>query len=355
MSEQPSKYKRRERPSFIWPLILITIGIVFLLSNLGIFRGDIWENIWQFWPVILIAIGLDSLFRRNEIAGPVFMIGLGLVFQLSNLGVIGWGTWDVLWRLWPILLVAVGLEIIIGRRNLWLSILSVILILVVLGGVVWFIGPGPVSGESLVGNRVDQSLGDIQQAEIIISPAIGELNVVAMKDPSVLIRGEISTGKNQQVYTDYEISGMTGYFEINSLSAIYFPSSVGWNWDLSLTDALPLDVELNMGAGDLNADFSNLTLTGLDVNQGVGEVTVVLPAQGSYSVDISQAIGSMVVEIPQSVGVRIEFSKAISSLSMPAGFDQRGDFYYSTNYDGADNKVEIEISQAIGSILLQYK
>ncbi|KPL07773.1 hypothetical protein AMJ86_02895 [bacterium SM23_57] len=355
MSEQFPKYRRRDRPSFIWPILLITVGVVFLLSNLGVLGGDMWENIWRFWPVIFIAIGLDSLFRRNEIAGPIFMVGLGLIFLLSSLDVIGWGTWDTLWRLWPILLVSIGLEIIIGRRSLWVSIVSVVLILVVLGGVVWLFGPQPIKGEGLVGNQVEQSLEDIQQADIIISPAIGDLDVVALQDPGILISGDVITGKNQKVFTDYEISGTTGYYEITSKSTVSFPGSYSWNWDLSLTNAIPLGVELKMGAGDMNADLSSLTLSGLEISQGVGEMTVTLASKGTYSVDVNQAIGKVVIEVPREAGVRIEFSRAISSLSMPSGFEQRGDFYYSDNYDQADNKIDVDVSQAIGSISVRYE
>lgn len=353
MSEQLPKFRRKDRPSFIWPIILITVGVVFLLSNLGFLGDDVWENIWRFWPIIFIAIGIDSLLRRNEIAGPVFMVGLGIVFLLSSLRVIGWGTWDILWRLWPILLVSIGLEIIIGRRSLWISIVSVVLILVVLWGVVWFLGPGPVRGESFVGNRVEQTLDDIQQAEIVISPAVGDLDVISMRDPFVLISGDISTGKNQSVFTDFEVSGNTGYFEINSTSGVNFPGSTSWNWNLSLTNEIPLDVELNMGAGDLNADLSGLKITNLKIGQGVGEISVILSPTSDYSVDINQAIGSIIVEIPKNTGIRFEFSKAISSLNIPKEFEQRGNFYYSANYDQSEFKIDVDISQAIGSITIK--
>jgi hypothetical protein len=186
MSEYTTKPKRKSRRSFIWPIILITIGLVFLLSNLGLLGENVWDNIWRLWPVIFIAIGLDSLFRRNEIAGPVFMIGLGLIFLLSSLRLIGWGAWDILWRLWPVLLVSVGLEIIVGRRSLWISILIVLVILAGLGGVIWFYGSGPVAGESMSGNQVNQILGDIDSADVTISPAAGDLNVEALQDSQLL-------------------------------------------------------------------------------------------------------------------------------------------------------------------------
>ena len=162
---------RRERSSFVWPIILIVIGVVFLLDNLGLLGRHLWDNIWQLWPILLVAIGLDSLFRRNEIAGPVFMIGLGVAFLLGTAGLIGWGVWDVLWRFWPLLLVAVGLEIMFGRRSLILSFLSVIVIIVILGGAVWMYGVRPASADRLEGESVQQVLGDIERANIrIVNP-----------------------------------------------------------------------------------------------------------------------------------------------------------------------------------------
>jgi predicted membrane protein len=355
MSEHESRPKRKYRPSFIWPIILIAVGMVFLLSNLGLIEEGVWNNLWRLWPVIFIAIGLDSLFRRNEIVGPVFMISLGTVFLLSSLGLIGWGAWDVLWRLWPVLLVAIGLEIMIGRRSLWVSFTVVFLIVGILGGALWIYGGGAIQGEELTGGNVNQLLEDIIQAEINISPAAGELNIYDLADSTALVKGKVSTTSNQQINIDYHASESTGHFLMDGRSLANFPGTLPWNWDLGLTDQIPLEVDFSMGAGDMNLDLSNLTLTGLDVSQGVGEVTVILADREDYRADISQAVGSIVVELPENVGVSIEISKAISSLSLPSAFEKRGDYYYSTNYDDAQHKIDLEISQAIGSILVRFE
>ncbi len=52
------------RPIF-WPLVLIALGLLWLLSNFGVIAG---VNPWvllQFWPVLLIAIGLDLILRQR--------------------------------------------------------------------------------------------------------------------------------------------------------------------------------------------------------------------------------------------------------------------------------------------------
>ena len=48
-----------------WPLVLITIGVVFLASNLGLISfGELRQWLATWWPLILIAVGVAGLFRR---------------------------------------------------------------------------------------------------------------------------------------------------------------------------------------------------------------------------------------------------------------------------------------------------
>lgn len=48
--------------SLTWGLFVTLLGIVFLIGN---FRPDlrIWANIWRLWPVVLIIAGLNILSR----------------------------------------------------------------------------------------------------------------------------------------------------------------------------------------------------------------------------------------------------------------------------------------------------
>jgi uncharacterized integral membrane protein len=45
--------------SLAGPLILITIGTLFLIQNLA--HINIWRVFWRYWPAILIAIGVSKL------------------------------------------------------------------------------------------------------------------------------------------------------------------------------------------------------------------------------------------------------------------------------------------------------
>lgn len=47
-----------------WPVAMITMGLIFLASNLGLLPRDF----WNLWPIILIVVGLGGLLTsdRNE-------------------------------------------------------------------------------------------------------------------------------------------------------------------------------------------------------------------------------------------------------------------------------------------------
>ena len=51
--------------SFFWPIFLIGVGVVLLLSNLNIIESVNFFFLLQLWPVLLIALGLQILFGRS--------------------------------------------------------------------------------------------------------------------------------------------------------------------------------------------------------------------------------------------------------------------------------------------------
>jgi hypothetical protein len=51
------------RRDYIWPVILIVVGIYFLLGNLHLLD---WLHFDQVWPVLLIALGVFLILRRTR-------------------------------------------------------------------------------------------------------------------------------------------------------------------------------------------------------------------------------------------------------------------------------------------------
>ena len=136
----PHRRWRSYTPSLVWPGILITIGIVLLLKNIGSLNTDSWTTILHLWPLLLVALGLEALIRRQGVVAPVFWIVLGVVFLLSELGLANWDAFQIVLKFWPLLLIAIGLDIILPRRSLWASLSALIILLVIFAGALWIMG-----------------------------------------------------------------------------------------------------------------------------------------------------------------------------------------------------------------------
>jgi uncharacterized integral membrane protein len=48
----------------VWPFVLIGIGLLFLMSNFNVINVD--EVINRWWPLLLIAVGGFMVWRRSE-------------------------------------------------------------------------------------------------------------------------------------------------------------------------------------------------------------------------------------------------------------------------------------------------
>jgi predicted membrane protein len=96
--------------------ILMLIGLIFLLDNLKMIPPKFSLQDW--WPLILILVGLFQLVQSRcffHFSGW-FLIFLGAVFLLTVQHRFGL-EWDNIWRLWPVILILLGISIIFGRHH----------------------------------------------------------------------------------------------------------------------------------------------------------------------------------------------------------------------------------------------
>ncbi len=107
---QARAYRHNPAGGLLIGAIIAGLGVLLLLQNLGIFYFD---EIWQYWPVILIVVGGTRLASAWDLGGRVFggiVMFVGAVFLLRNLGLLHGNVWEYFW---PVILIAVGLGLLI--------------------------------------------------------------------------------------------------------------------------------------------------------------------------------------------------------------------------------------------------
>lgn len=297
---------------------------------------------------------MEGRTRRGGLVGPMILIGLGVVFLLNNLGYLPWSVWATLLRLWPVLLVAAGLDLLIGRRSAWGSLLAGLLALAVLVGSLWFLHT-ETDWRAGQGQEVQQALEGAMQAEVFLNPAVGSVRLDALMGSGSLIEGTVQLSRGERLVREYELEGSTAVFSLSSEGTFVGP--VGWGasslWDLGLSSEVPLRLEVDLGAGDFDLDLTGLTLEELETNLGVGRTVVVLPGTGVYSAAIDGAIGETVVVVPAGLGLRVHLDTGLVGTQLPDGLDCAEDVCTSPGYFSAAHRVDLRVSHAIGSVVIR--
>ena len=101
-----------------WGLILLGLGVVFLLSEQGILPRHLLSSWWMWWPGILTAAGLVRILRprdAGDVAGGITSILLSFWF-FANIQ--HW--WGLSWNTsWPITLMIAGFGIMLRALVSW--------------------------------------------------------------------------------------------------------------------------------------------------------------------------------------------------------------------------------------------
>ncbi len=89
-------------------ILLVVLGALFLADQFHVLSfGQLFA---RWWPALLILSGLLNLLERPaKVFVPVLMIVVGVAIQLSKLGYL---ELSQVWRLWPIVLIAMGVSIL---------------------------------------------------------------------------------------------------------------------------------------------------------------------------------------------------------------------------------------------------
>lgn len=303
------------------------------------------------------SIELERRPQRTGLVGPAVLIAAGALLLLNNLGLLSWGVWAALLRFWPVLLIAVGLDIIVGRRATWISALialAALLALALLAGP-WggwsFHTPAPAASAA-----ISQGLDGARRAAVELAPGVGTLRVSAMAEPDGLIAGTAETYANERLDRTFSVYDGTAFFTLRSEQIQPWQSTGGWDtrsWDLQLNPEVPTRLMIAGGVGRTEADLSKLSLMSLDVDAGVGDVRLTLPATGRLEAQISAGVGEVTVTIPPGMAARITVSGGLGQTRVLGTYDRSGDTYTTPGYATAENRIDLTIEGGVGSVTVK--
>jgi hypothetical protein len=344
-----STRKMSHRRSYFGPILLIAVGLIFLAKNIGLIPGEGWGTIWRLWPILLIVAGVDDLFRRQGVAWPILMIGSGIFLLVNYFGPQTQISWTQIIQLWPILLIAVGIDILFKDQSSGMTVVGILLAVLLLGGAVWLTGQQVTISADY--QQISEALtSEIDSSELSISLDVGELVIGDDGESDRLITGNITPGDALQ---GLDIKGGKGQYHLESRGPDFFPHTA--RWELELNPAILSDIQIQSGVGELVLDIGELDLDALLVNQGVGRIVVQLPDSSARRILIKQGVGEIRVLLPQGSRIAVDAQNGLSKVNFPGGFELEDGYYVTSGTNNSNADLLITVEQGVGLVDFRYR
>lgn len=286
--------------------------------------------------------------------GAIILIIIGVFLLLGNFGIFGPDFWSFLIQFWPLILIAFGLDIVLGRKRREV----VAIVIVILVALLWFVwAVVPHNAQTVAGTQnIMHNLDGARQADITLNSGVATLDVSALDEPGVLVRGTVDKARGERLEDEFRVSGGVARWKLashNSNPLNFIGKRHGGEWRLQLSDRVPLDLTLDTGVGNINLDLSQLNLTRFSLDSGVGSSTITMPSSGQVSAEINGGVGSITVRIPRQMAARIEVDKGLGGLNVSGDYLHEGDTYTSADYGTATNRLDLSIDGGIGGITVK--
>ena len=331
--------------------------------------------------------------RHTSLFGPIVLIVRGghigppLPNRFNLLTELYW--LDVL-RLWPLLLVFLGLNVLsLQAPRPYASLFSgvVALVAVLLFGYVLFNGLAgtPFSSHLAVGNWQTEPIQfgaeDVKTAvyDIVIGPPGADL--YALEDSRDLIAGTITYQDDYQF--DTRVSGSKATIRLapqnRSEEWVFLPDY--WReygetnrWQLGLNGNVPADMTLEAVAGSSQLDLRNLSLDSLTLTANAGDIELLLPGgdydahlitnagsteitlpeNGRHAINLEVNAGSVTLHLPSGMALHVKVDRALGSFSASnAGLHQvegQENVWQTAGYANAQDRLDLTIHLSLGSV-----
>src|SRR5271156_2581795 len=308
----------RQARSLVFPLVLIIVGGLFLYAN---WRPEIdpWRILAMYWPLILIFLGLGKIWDNTRRGSSTQTYSSGL-----TIGVLAF-------------VVVIGVLLWHGRS----------------------FSRGLEASSSMQHTTSTVEAGGVKDVRATVEMPAGELTVsggsARLLDASFDQRQSSGAPK-----VDYDHSGASGVLKISEGGGehtnIVFPGRTERNWNLRFGDDVPLDLKIDMGAGQGNLRLRGVPLTKLELNIGAGRVEVDLTGdrKEDLTANIEGGVGEADIRLPKDVGVIVEASGGIGSLDTD-GLQKDGGSYVNAAYGKSPATIHLKVEGGIGHIILRLE
>ena len=192
-------------------------------------------------------------------------------------------------------------------------------------------------GESqTVTSQIDQ--GDAEEVRTEIQMGAGDLTI--MGGAEALMNAEFTFNVDKlEPRVEFSVTNSVGELKVKPSIRVRFGDLRGClqpenRWDINLNNEVPMDLHVELGAGDAMLDLRDLTLTNLDIEFGAGDVDLDISGNDSLnSFTMEMGVGNVIMDLSDTsfaafnfafgagdVDIDVSGNNSLNSFDMEMGF-----------------------------------
>ena len=324
-----------ERKSNIfWGAILIVLGFLFLGTNLDWFELNwTFRKIAQFWPIMLILAGVAAFFsHKKSIYNATTALLIAFAIPLGIFTCVDDGVKEIKDE------ISDGINIDIDDDEDDYS----------------------SNSDTIKGDRIKQYFAveltpEVNEATLKLGGGAAEFDLE--ESPNRLFEAttflNFKNGYTLEEETNTENKVINFSMKDKKARDFNFGEEykINNNVLLKLSTSPIWNIEMGIGAGELDFDFSNYKVKKLEIETGAASIDIKLgDKQDKVDIDIESGVASVKIKVPESVGCEIKMDGALNAKDFD-NFEKIKDGVWQTKgFDNATKKIYLNVDSGLSSL-----
>jgi len=326
-------------------LTFLLIGTILLANTLEILDWSVWSNLLKLWPLLIVSLGLSLLFRGKSLSfmGPL-IIFLGIIVGVGA-SYVGINFEEEIVK-----------EVKTLSREIVIEVEKVPETETALETeITTEIETAPeteISPETETPLETKEYL-KIEKASIKLNLDVGKLT---LGESTPLLYECVSQYRYKEFEPFEEFSRTEKEADIliyhSPVTKKVISNNIKNDWQLKLNSKIIYDLSVKTGAIDIDCNLSDFKVEKLYIESGASNINLVLPQYDSKII-IDTGLSNINITIPKNVGATVDIDSGIAIKDLD-DFIKRNGTYISYNYNESEFKTEIEIDCGISNIDIVY-
>jgi hypothetical protein len=306
--------------------------------------------------------------RSSSVTFPLLLIAFGVMAWMWR-ALPDFNPWPVLSRYWPLLLIFIGAgmfwdraqrqkESPDGRTFPVGSAIGTLLFIAIMAILLYqnhHSQPHDWMTHS-TSTTLDSKVIELEGAKAVrmsIEMPAGELNLSGGAD-HLLEAHFAHDGSWSKPNINYSVDGGAGNLTVNQQGGGHMIGQEDNTWTLKVTDRVPLELKIDVGAGRSDLHLSKVDLTRFELNIGAGQANVDLTGERAKDLQatIEGGVGEAIVRLPKSIGVVATVHGGLGSIDVEGLKKEDDGDYVNAAYGKSPNTIRLTVEGGIGHIKL---